>query len=348
MSFSLVPGSTTAIGSLPHQDANEAVDFVFESKVDMPFWPQLPKRDFREWMVPQYGADLPGFQLDEAKKRFLIRKDDDFVDLLTAFYEKALDPASDFPLSPAHATGYYAFMDRLGRDSDKPDVVKGHVTGPLTFSLGLNLEDGRPAYADMELRQASIQLLARCAGWQAKQLRACANEGAIVFIDEPIYSALGTAAYLSVKSEDVLLTLSEVSTAIRSEGCLTGLHCCGNADWETVLSSDIDILNFDAWGFASTLAVYADSITAFLERGGTLAWGIVPTNDEIGNATEQQITKLLDASAAELGSRGVDVAQLRKQSILTPSCGCGSLATDQTQKVFSLLAAAGGHWRSKL
>jgi len=348
MAFSLIPGSTTAIGSLPHGDATAAVDFVFDSRIDVPFWPQLPKRDFREWMVPQYGADLPGFCLDVQRKRFQIDRQDDFVDLLTGFYERILDPESEFPLSPDYAAGYYAFAQRLAAQADKPHIVKGHVTGPLTFALGLNLEDGRPIHADPELRQASIQLLARSAGWQARQLGKHATKGAVIFIDEPIYSALGTAAYLSVKSEDVQSTLSELSSAIRAEGGMTGVHCCGNADWETVLSSDIDILNFDAWGFASKLAIYADSVAAFLQRGGTLAWGIVPTNDEIDDATEEVIADKLDALVAEFASRGVDEARLRHQSILTPSCGCGSLAVDQTEKVFRLLAAAGAYWQSKV
>jgi len=348
MAFSLTPGSTTAIGSLPHREATAAVEFVFDSGVDVPFWPQLPKRDFREWMVPQYGADLPGFHLDVENKRFGVKRGDDFVDALTRFYEKVLDPASEFPVSPEYAAGYYAFVDRLARQADKPEIVKGHVTGPLTFTLGLNLEDGRPVYADEELRQASFQLLARSAGWQARQLGRLAAKGALVFIDEPIYSALGTAAYLAVKSEDVQSTLSELSTAIRAEGGMAGVHCCGNADWETVLASEIDVLNFDAWGFAPTLAVYASSIMAFLQRGGTLAWGIVPTNDEIDDATEQLIADKLDGAVAEFVSRGVDRERLMKQSILTPSCGCGSLTENQAERVFGLLAAAGAHWRSKM
>jgi len=348
MAFPLIPGSTTAIGSLPHRDATAAVDFVFDSKVDMSFWPQLPRRDFREWMIIQYGADFPGFRLDTEKKRARVERGDDFVEVFTRFYEKALDPASDFPLSPAHAAGYYAFIERLVEKPDRPDIVKGHVTGPLTFALGLTLDDGRHLYADRDLREACIQLLARNAGWQARQLGGLATEGAVVYIEEPIYSAHGTAAYLSVKSEDLLSTLSEVSTAIRAEGGMTGLHCCGNADWETVLASDIDILSFDAWGFAPTLAMYSGSIEAFLKRGGILAWGIVPTNEEIDDATERTIADKFETAVAEFVSRGVDKERLCRQSILTPSCGCGSLTVDQTEKVFALLAAAGEHWRSKM
>jgi hypothetical protein len=161
-------------------------------------------------------------------------------------------------------------------------------------------------------------------------------------------SALGTAAYLSVKSDDVLSALSEVSSAIRAEGAMTGLHCCGNADWEMVLSGDIDILNFDAWGFASKLAIYPGPIKTFLNRGGVLAWGIVPTNQDIDVATEETIADELDRAVAEFVSRGVDKDQLCRQSILTPSCGCGSLTVDQTEKAFALLTAAGEHWRSKM
>jgi hypothetical protein len=348
MAFSVIPGSTMAIGSLPHRDAIAAVDFVLDSRVDIPFWPQLPRRDFREWMILQYGADLPGFHLDAEKKRARIERGDDFAEALTRFYETALDPTSEFPLSPAHAAGYYAFVERLAEQPDRPDIVKGHVTGPLTLTLGLTLDDGRYVFADGDLRQASIQLLARNAAWQASQLGGLATKGTVVFVDEPIFSALGTAAYLSVKSDDVLSALSEVSTAIRAEGGMTGLHCCGNADWEIVLSCDIDILNFDAWGFASKLAIYPGPIKAFLSRGGILAWGIVPTNEDIDVATEQTIADELDRAVADLVSRGVDRDQLCRQSMLSPSCGCGSLTVDQTERAFTLLTAAGEHWRSKM
>lgn len=347
MPAKLPPGSTTAIGSLPHSDAAAAAAFALAA-CDVPAWPQLPKRDIREWMVPQYAADLPGFVIDEEKKRFHVERDAVSPEVLTAFYERALDPAAEFPLAVSHAAGFHAFVEGLEEAPEKPAFVKGQVTGPLTFILGLNLADGRPINTDEELRGCALMLLAKSAAWQAKVLGPHAREGVVIFMDEPIYSALGTAAYLSIKAEDLRSSVNEVAGAAREAGALVGIHCCGNADWETVLSTEIDILNFDAWGYFDTLAIYPDAVSAFLERGGVLAWGIVPTSEDINQVDEVSVMQKLDAGVDTLVGKGVDAGKLKRQSIITPSCGCGSLTVEQTEKVFRLLKAAGEHWRGKM
>jgi hypothetical protein len=71
---------------------------------------------------------------------------------LTAFFEKVLGPQPEFPLDPDFAAGFFELSRRLGDSVGRPAFVKGQVTGPLTFLLGLNLEDGRPVYSDPELR----------------------------------------------------------------------------------------------------------------------------------------------------------------------------------------------------
>jgi hypothetical protein len=348
MAFTVEPGSTTAIGSLPHATAEEAVAFVLDSGVDVPSWPQLPRRDFREFMVPQYAEQLPGFRVDEERKRFRVERDEGHVERLTAFYEKALDPASEFPLSPSHAAGFFEFEQRLAGRSERVAFVKGQVTGPMTFLLGLNLEDGRPIHADEELRQAAVMLLSKNAAWQARRLRPLARDGVLVFVDEPIYSALGTAAYLSVRPEDVRSAVNEVARAARAEGAVVGLHCCAGADWETVLSTEIDVLSFDAWGYMDTLAVYARAVGEFIERGGVLAWGGVPTSDEIASADEARVAERLERGIEALAAKGVPRERLLRQAVITPSCGCGSRTVEETERVFRLLRSTREHWQSRL
>ncbi len=346
MTAKLVPGTTTAIGSLPHTDPAKAARFVLESGCDIPFWPQLPKRNFREWMVPQYASAFPGFTLDEEGKRFRVERGTDFVEELTAFYEKALDPEAEFPLDDEFAAGFGALEAALASCDAKPAFVKGHVTGPLTFLLGLNTEDGRPVHADPELRQAALMLLSKNAAWQARKLKPLAAEGVLVFMDEPIYSALGTAAYLSIKEDDVRETVNEIARAVHDAGGIVGLHCCGSADWETVLSSDIDVLAFDAWGYTDSLAIYPKAVGGFLARGGTLALGSVPTTaDDLAGADEAAVIAVGERVIETLSAKGVDAAAIRAQSILTPSCGCGSLSIKDATTVFRLLRAAGDHWK---
>ena len=52
-------GLTTGIGSLPHREAVPALDLIFKYCPQLPFWPQLPKRDIREGMVAQFSEGLP-------------------------------------------------------------------------------------------------------------------------------------------------------------------------------------------------------------------------------------------------------------------------------------------------
>ena len=42
---------------------------------------------------------------------------------------------------------------------------------------------------------------------------------------------------------------------------------------------DVNIISFDAYGFGDKVALYLEEIQAFLNSGGRLAVGIVPTAD---------------------------------------------------------------------
>ena len=58
-----IKGLATGIGSLPHTDSDKALDLIFKYTPQVPFWPQLPKRDKREGMVIQYSQGLPCLRL---------------------------------------------------------------------------------------------------------------------------------------------------------------------------------------------------------------------------------------------------------------------------------------------
>ena len=75
--------------------------------------------------------------------------------------------------------------------------------------------------------------------------------------------------------------IEETANTVKEAGGISGIHCCGNADWPSVLKSSIDILNFDAYGYFDAFAIYHSEVRGFLEKGGYLAWGIVPTTDAI-------------------------------------------------------------------
>ena len=65
--FEIPANKTTMIGSVPHQDIESAIELLKRFPLDIPAWPQLPKRSFKEGMMPQYSEGFPGIKIDEDK-----------------------------------------------------------------------------------------------------------------------------------------------------------------------------------------------------------------------------------------------------------------------------------------
>ncbi|MEK6657871.1 MAG: hypothetical protein AABY58_10575, partial [Nitrospirota bacterium] len=149
--LSITPCLTTGIGSLPLKEPADACKIIFDS-VDIPFWPQLPKRGFREFMMPQYAEGIPFLKIDEEKERIWFEIGDDKADKIYTFYEKYLkENPYDFALSKEYAPGFYYFIDELEKRKARYKYLKGHVTGPLTFSLSIPDQKKRPIYYDTDM-----------------------------------------------------------------------------------------------------------------------------------------------------------------------------------------------------
>lgn len=323
------PFSITGIGSLPHLDREDACRLVLET-FDIPFWPQLPKISFLEWMVPQYSEGMPFVKIDNTKQRIYLQRDEG--DDLERFYEACGDSCK-IAISEDYAAGLHSFLKLIkGR---RFEAIKGHITGPLTFTLGLTDSTGRLAYFDEELRQISLMLLQAKARWQIDQLAPHA-EKVLIFIDEPILSAIGSSTYLGVSREETLRLLKETTDAIKEAGGIPGIHCCGSADWPLVIESGVQVVNFDAYGYFETLSIYKDNIRGFLENGGYIAWGIIPTTDAINAATPDSIIARFKDRLKSL-SLNIPIDILMTQSLLTPSCGTGSRSIQETIKIFQIL-----------
>jgi len=322
--------NTTGIGSLPHTDPLEACRVIFDS-VDIPFWPQLPHRSFLELMVPQYAEGFPFIRV-EGENMFLQEADEESV---ASFYE-AVARGEGFPISEEYAAGLYAFIEILGKNRQKLSTVKGHVTGPLTFTLSVTDKQKRPIYFDEEMRQLSLELLKGKTMWQIETLRPYAHD-VLIFIDEPILTALGTSAYIGVDNNEALRLLRELVEHIRGLGAIAGIHCCSKADWSLVLSSGLDIFSFDAYFYWDTISLYPEEINDFIKNGGFIAWGIVPTTDAIKGVTLQGLREQLERGVSSLEKIGIPKDKLINQLLLTPSCGTGSMKINDALNVFSLL-----------
>jgi hypothetical protein len=174
--------------------------------------------------------------------------------------------------------------------------------------------------------------------WQIQKFRPYADN-IICFIDEPILSAFGSSTYVSVKRDDVVALLSEMIHAIHADGGIAGIHCCGNTEWSIPIDAGVDIVNFDAFQYAETIAMYPDPMKDHLQRNGILAWGVVPTSIAIREQTIDGLSDRLEKAMDHLASKGIEKQLIVEQAVITPSCGTGSMTPADAEQVFRLTGA---------
>jgi len=128
---------------------------------------------------------------------------------------------------------------------------------------------------------------------------------------------------------------------------LRGIHCCGNTDWSLLLSTNLNILSFDAYGYLETLSLYPKELRAFFERGGILAWGIVPTSEAIVKEDAESLVERFREGIKTLNKKGIDPILLQR-AIITPSCGTASLPIHWAERACRLTAEVSKRLRDAL
>jgi hypothetical protein len=344
----------TAIGSFPHTEPGKAIDIVFDALSDAPVWPQLPKRSLNEQMEIQFSEGMPRAIIDHDKGRLFFDTSGDYSEEFATFYESymaALDPdsinrdCSSMAISRDFSKGLYGFEERLKAKALKYPFIKVQTTGPCSFALTVVDENKRAIYYNDEFRDVIVKALAMKCCWQIQKFRPYADK-VICFIDEPILSAFGSSTYISVKREEVVAIIGELVEAIHAENAIAGVHCCGNTDWTMLIDAGVDLINLDAFSYGDSIALYPDALRKFIADHGLIAWGIVPTSPVIREQTLDSLMKRFTKVIDNLSTKaGIDKGQILDQSLITPSCGTGSLAVSDAQMVFTMLKDLSLHAR---
>lgn len=326
------------IGSLPHQNAEAACSLVKACLHHLPAWPQLPRRSFLENMYAQFSRGFPGAVIQE-ERLYIDRSqlEASLERLYASYLESRLE---DYALVPDYAAGFYAFF----RDGKQPvRGVKGQVTGPISWGLTVTDTKRRSLLYDEVLSDAAAKHLRLQAQWQERELRRHYGQ-TIIFVDEPYLSALGSA-FVSLPRERVIILLEEVFQGLAG---LKGVHCCGNTDWSLLLATSVDILSLDAYHYAEPLSLYPQEVKAFLKRGGAIAWGIVPNEEEaLARETVASLLSRLREAMGRLVKKGVSQSLLARQCLITPSCGLAPLSLQGAQRALELTAQVSQEFRKQ-
>ena len=320
--------ATTLIGSLPYNDTKHALDKVLDGKITCPAWPQLPALGYAESMYVQTGCRLPGIEINERAGKICADTGSyDPTEIYTAILSEDL---SYFAPPERYHKGLYEFMER---DVSKFEAVKGQVTGAISEGLQIQDKEGRSVIYDESYSEIVRKAVNMTARWQAKELSE-RNKNVMLFFDEPSLTLLGTP-FASISNEQAREWINESMEKVE---CDKAIHCCGNTDWALVFGTDIDILSFDAYSYGHTITMFADEVSAFMEKGGTLAWGLIPsTDDAVMTETAAGLADLLKKNIGELVKKGVSEDTIVKRSMITPQCGLGCMTAKNADRALDLL-----------
>ena len=340
--------SATIVGSMPHRDRRKVIDFIIREIPDIPVWPQLA--GFREeQMMVQYLEGLPG--LEEHDDLVVVNTGSErFEKELYSFYEECLsveEGASDL-LSSRFAMGrgtgetFSEFLDVLRKSRQPWRAVKGQIVGPFTLLSGMKDQNQRAIIYDDRLQDVVVRHLAMKARWQIVQLREL-GAPVIIFLDEPALAGFGSSAFISISAELIGRLLTEIIDAIHQAGALAGIHVCANTDWSLAFDSTVDIINLDAYNYFDKFAIYNKELYRFIERGGSVAWGMTPTGDErsIQSETAETLAERCMGCIAALATPEVPREKILAHSLFTPTCGCGTLSEANAERVVQVTGQLG-------
>jgi hypothetical protein len=314
MPLDVPAGTATAVGSLPHRDAVQAAAFVLDQLPALPAVPTLPRRSPAEGMIAQAVLGIPGFGVGPyGALSFDIGQIDRDAPVVT-------------DLDDDRFVGMRTFLD-AARGRTGP--IKWQFTGPVTLGLAMQ-RAGVPDELAFDLAVHAVR-----SHVHAIHLRIAAalpDAQQLVVLDEPSFHEVSSPDFPI--TPDAAIDAVSGALAVIEQSAVTGIHSCGAADWASLIAAGPRLISLPV---RDELAASAGVLARFLDDGGWIAWGAVPTDGPIPHTADRP-WRTLSRLWCELVQGGCDAVLLRTRSLVTPACGLGLHSEAVARRVFRINA----------
>ena len=312
-------GWATSIGALPHRDPYAATELILRSQPDLPATPALPQRSPLEGKLAQAMWGILGVTVAG--------------DGAISVDESLVDPEASLVDTGMEGESYGSLRVFLSEVAGRTGPVKTQLLGPVTLGLALSMHG---VSEDIAFRIAERVVVERAAALVATVQAALPMSQLTVFLDEP--ALVGTAQLDFPLATDAIIDLVSGVLAALEHDVITGVHCCGEADWKAILMAGPKVLSLPV---GAQLDRVLGSLSAFLDDGGWIAWGAVPTSAPVGRLAGLY-WKTLSNQWCSLVQQGADPVLIRRRSLITPQCGLEDHGPEQAEHVMELCALVAG------
>jgi hypothetical protein len=309
----LSSGIATGIGGLPHRDASTPPRSCCAAWA--PAIPTLPRRSPAEGSMAQAMVGMQGITVGQ-------------------YGSIAVDATLVDPLAPIVTdldhdafVGFRTFLD-MAREQQFVGPVKWQFVGPVSLGLALmraGVPMSRPSVGGA-VRTCTLAACSTQSRWHCRRASGwCSSRASAGRPD---------LARVSIAPDTAIDLVSGALPVVRAPP--SGLHVCGLTGIPSQLAGP-RILSLPV---RPEIAESAGYLMRFMEQGGYIAWGVVPTTGPILTSAERPWRQLC-ALWCELVQRGADPTLLRSRPS-SPECGLASHA----QAVAEQSASPRGRCRS--
>ncbi|MGB6058710.1 MAG: hypothetical protein WBF71_10630 [Microthrixaceae bacterium] len=316
-------GLATSVGDLPFTSPGAAVELALSTQ---PSFPTVPSSATSRYsLLAQAVSAVVGLRLDSRG----------MVELPVGFDSRSV--AVDVELRSESFEPFEIFLRRIAAHRlDNADQFVGTrigVLGPISFALALRAA-GMPTGEALGLSQRVIPDLA--AKMLARYRSVVRSDSVVVVMAEPgLVGAMHPTFPLAPSEITAALipTVDALDTCPDHGELLIGIHVSGRTDWPSIIGSGVSLISAPADdGMLSAAPV----LNAFLDAGGSIAWGAVPVDQPLGDG-EELFWRRLGGIWCSLVGEGMDPFQLRASSLVGPSDGLGNFGDSQVVRALGLV-----------
>jgi len=322
--------TATMMAAVPYRDMDRTARIILENFPEAPCLPVMT-RSIR-WLL----EGIPCVVVDREKRAIYLDPSPDRETELLEFYDKVeQDDLDYFATSRKTAPFFHDMIDRIR--ADPPSDLKWlvfHSAGPVLLGDMLKQLDGRPAIHHETLRDVLIKGVAMKTRWLERMIQA-ELPGVEVVADLPETTLVNFTSSGGTGTRQAVV--EAINEGFEGVNCTTMIHCCANIDWSLLTETRVGIINFDAYAHAEYAAAYSREFKAFVDRGGMIAWGIVPVQEDLlAEETAPRLVERLKRAFEMFVSKGIDERRLAASSWILPSCETVLLTEDQSDRVFRM------------
>jgi hypothetical protein len=156
----------------------------------------------------------------------------------------------------------------------------------------------------------------------------------IICLDEPFLDVVGQP-FLPIDWERAR---EQIETVLGGLQGARAIYAGGAVEWMQVTIPGVDIIIADAFSYGHALVAAAAALVDFIERGGAIGFGLVPTDEDLlERATPEALARRFDGLVAELARAGVNKERLLRQSLITPNSTLGHVSVPAAERTLAAL-----------